>query len=31
MTAAAIHDDSPADTEVFRRGAIRRVGLASAY
>jgi len=31
MTAAAIHADGPVDTEVFRRGAIRRVGLASAY
>ena len=31
MTAAAIHPDGPVDTEVFRRGAIRRVGLASAY
>jgi hypothetical protein len=31
MTAAAIQADGPADTEVFRRGAIRRIGLASAY
>jgi hypothetical protein len=30
MTAAAIKADGPADTEVFRRGAIRRAGLASA-
>ena len=30
MTAAAIRADGPADTEVFRRGAIRRAGLASA-
>ncbi len=31
MTAAAIHGDGPADTELFRRGALRRVGMASAY
>lgn len=31
MMAAAIRADGPMDTEVFRRGAIRRVGLASAY
>lgn len=31
MKAAAIKADGPPDTEVFRRGAIRRAGLASAY
>jgi hypothetical protein len=30
LTAAAIQAEGPADTEVFRRGAIRRAGLAGA-